>query len=125
MFCQPSSALSETPAQTWQPGGLIFELNGLPKRDLEKLKQEAERLGKAPFAFAIYMDRHKQERTRGATIAFIRRRSLRGSGITQLLMHLADLVLITVPVDASFITAIGRGYHNAGKIQGQTRERTR
>ena len=28
-------------------GRLIFELGGLPERELEKLKQEAERLGKA------------------------------------------------------------------------------
>merc|ERR1712160_219659 len=45
-------------------GRLIFELGGLPERELEKLKQEAERLGKASFAFAFYMDRQKEERER-------------------------------------------------------------
>ena len=37
-------------------GRLIFELGGLPERELEKLKQEAERLGKGSFAFAFYME---------------------------------------------------------------------
>ena len=50
-------------------GRLIFELGGLPERELEKLKQEAERLGKGSFAFAFYMDRQKEERERGVTIA--------------------------------------------------------
>ena len=50
-------------------GRLIFELGGLPERELEKLKAEAERLGKGSFAFAFYMDRQKEERERGVTIA--------------------------------------------------------
>merc|ERR1739838_1199260 len=50
-------------------GRLIFELGGLPERELEKLKQEAERLGKGSFAFAFYMDRQKEERERGVTIS--------------------------------------------------------
>merc|ERR1740115_353638 len=37
--------------------------------ELEKLKQEAERLGKGSFAFAFYMDRQKEERERGVTIS--------------------------------------------------------
>ena len=40
-------------------GRLIFELGGLPERELEKLKAEAERLGKGSFAFAFYMDRQR------------------------------------------------------------------
>merc|ERR1739838_387994 len=50
-------------------GRLIFELGGLPERELEKLRQEAERLGKGSFAFAFYMDRQKEERERGVTTA--------------------------------------------------------
>ena len=50
-------------------GRLIFELGGLPERELEKLKAEAERLGKGSFAFAFYMDRQKEERERGVTIS--------------------------------------------------------
>merc|ERR1719454_1983738 len=50
-------------------GRLLFELGGLPERELEKLKQEAERLGKGSFAFAFFMDRQKEERERGVTIS--------------------------------------------------------
>ena len=61
------TALSRHP-QLWKStttGRLIFELGGLPERELEKLKQEAERLGKGSFAFAFYMDRQKEERQSG------------------------------------------------------------
>ena len=36
---------------------------------MEKLKAEADRLGKSSFAFAFYMDRQKEERERGVTIS--------------------------------------------------------
>jgi elongation factor 1-alpha len=42
---------------------------GIPERELEKLKEEAANLGKSSFAFAFYMDRQKEERERGVTIA--------------------------------------------------------
>eukprot|EP00439_Symbiodinium_sp_Y106_P011155 s11925_g1.t1 len=48
-------------------GRLIFELGGLPERELEKL--QAERLGKGSFALASFMDRQKEERERGVTIS--------------------------------------------------------
>ena len=44
-------------------------LPGIPERELEKLKEEAANLGKSSFAFAFYMDRQKEERERGVTIA--------------------------------------------------------
>jgi elongation factor 1-alpha len=50
-------------------GRLIYELGGLPEREMEKLRAEAEALGKSSFAFAFYMDRQKEERERGVTIA--------------------------------------------------------
>lgn len=50
-------------------GRLLFELGGIPERELEKLKEEAAALGKSSFAFAFYMDRQKEERERGVTIA--------------------------------------------------------
>lgn len=50
-------------------GRLIFELGGIPERELEKLKEEANRLGKSSFAFAFYMDTQKEERARGVTIS--------------------------------------------------------
>ena len=59
-----------------------FELGGLPERELEKLKQEAERLGKGSFAFAFYMDRQKEERERGVTISCTTKESAgRASGV--------------------------------------------
>lgn len=51
------------------PCRLLFELGGIPERELEKLKDEAAALGKSSFAFAFYMDRQKEERERGVTIA--------------------------------------------------------
>jgi elongation factor 1-alpha len=50
-------------------GRLIFELGGIPEREVEKLKAEAERLGKSSFYFAFYMDTQKEERERGVTIS--------------------------------------------------------
>ena len=50
-------------------GHLLFELGGIGAREMEKLKQEAEELGKGSFAFAFYMDRNKEERERGVTIS--------------------------------------------------------
>merc|ERR1712070_1303482 len=121
-------------------GRLIFELGGIPERELEKLKQEAERLGKSSFAFAFYMDRQKEERERGVTIActtkefstekwhytiidapghrdFIKNMITRASQ--------ADCALIMVPADGNFTTAIAKGNHKAGEIQGQTRQHAR
>eukprot|EP01026_Neomeris_dumetosa_P044070 TRINITY_DN37031_c2_g1_i1.p3 TRINITY_DN37031_c2_g1~~TRINITY_DN37031_c2_g1_i1.p3 ORF type:complete len:111 (+),score=11.12 TRINITY_DN37031_c2_g1_i1:90-422(+) len=51
-------------------GRLIFDLGGVSEREMQKLKEEAERLGKASFAFAFYMDTQKEERERGVTIAY-------------------------------------------------------
>lgn len=50
-------------------GRLIWELGGIPDREMEKLRTEAETIGKSSFAFAFYMDRQKEERARGVTIA--------------------------------------------------------
>merc|ERR1712100_825330 len=44
---------------------LIFDLGGVSEREMQKLKDEAERLGKSSFAFAFYMDTQKEERERG------------------------------------------------------------
>jgi len=121
-------------------GRLIFELGGIPERELEKLKAEAEALGKQSFAFAFYMDRQKEERERGVTISctckefytdkwhytiidapghrdFIKNMI---SGAAQ-----ADVALLTVPADGNFTTAIQKGDHKAGEVQGQTRQHAR
>ena len=50
-------------------GHLIFALGGINEREMEKLRKEADAVGKSSFAFAFYMDRQKDERERGVTIA--------------------------------------------------------
>ncbi len=49
-------------------GRLLFDSKSLPEQELRKLREEAERLGKATFEFAFAMDRLKEERERGVTI---------------------------------------------------------
>merc|ERR1711959_545809 len=106
----------------------------------EKLKEEAERLGKASFAFAFYMDRQKEERERGVTISCTTKEFFTAkwhytiidapghrdfiknmiSGAAQ-----ADVALLMVPADGNFTTAIQKGNHKAGEVQGQTRQHAR
>ena len=43
-------------------GRLIFDLGGINEREMKKLQDEADRLGKSSFAFAFYMDRQKEEK---------------------------------------------------------------
>ena len=38
-------------------GHLIFKLGGISDREMQKLQQEADNLGKSSFAFAYYMDK--------------------------------------------------------------------
>jgi len=61
-------------------------LGGIGERELQKLKDEAEKLGKSSFAFAFYMDRQKDERERGVTIAAPPRNSTQKPSTTPLLM---------------------------------------
>jgi elongation factor 1-alpha len=49
-------------------GHLMYASGKLPQQELEKLKQEAIKHGKAGFEFAYYMDKFKEERERGVTI---------------------------------------------------------
>jgi len=121
-------------------GRLIFELGGIGEREVEKLKAEADRLGKSSFAFAFFMDRQKEERERGVTISCTTKEFFTSkwhytiidapghrdfiknmiSGAAQ-----ADVALLMVPADGNFITAIQKGNHKAGEIQGQTRQHAR
>merc|ERR1712054_396068 len=46
-------------------GRLLFELGGIPQREMDKLKEEAEKIGKGSFAFAFYMDTQKGDHKAG------------------------------------------------------------
>merc|ERR1712230_212565 len=121
-------------------GRLIFELGGIPEREIEKLRAEADALGKSSFAFAFYMDRQKEERERGVTISCTtkefftdkwRYTIIDAPGHRDFIKNMisgaaqADVALLMVPADGNFTTAIQKGDAKAGEIQGQTRQHAR
>jgi len=121
-------------------GRLLFELGGIPEREMEKLKQEADALGKSSFAFAFYMDRQKEERARGVTISCTTKEFftdkwhytiIDAPGHRDFIKNMisgaaqADVGLLMVPADGNFTTAIQKGDHKAGEIQGPTRQHAR
>ena len=122
-------------------GHLIFKLGGISAREMEKLQKEADEQNKSSFAFAFYMDKGKEERERGVTIQCTTKEFFTGdyhytivdapghrdyvknmiSGAGQ-----ADVGLLLVPAEAGgFETAIARGDHKTGEVQGQTRQHAR
>ena len=121
-------------------GRLLFELGGIPERELEKLKAEADALGKSSFAFAFYMDRQKEERERGVTISCTTKEFftdkwhytiIDAPGHRDFIKNMisgaaqADVALLMVPADGNFTVAIQKGNHKAGEVQGQTRQHAR
>jgi len=121
-------------------GRLIFELGGISERDMEKLREEAKVLGKESFAFAFFLDRTKEERARGVTIACTTKEFYTTSyhytivdapGHRDFIKNMisgasqADCALLMVPADGNFTAAIARGNHKAGEVQGQTRQHAR
>jgi len=118
-------------------GRLIFELGGIPEREMAKLREEADRLGKGSFAFAFYMDRQKEERERGVTISCTTKEFftetkhytvIDAPGHRSFIKNMitgasqADVALIMIPADGNFTTAIARGNPKTGEITGQTRQ---
>merc|ERR1711906_103741 len=116
------------------------ELGGIPEREIEKLKAEADALGKSSFAFAFYMDRQKEERERGVTISCTTKEFFTDNwhgtiidapGHRDFIKNMisgaaqADVALLMVPSDGNFTTAIQKGNHKAGEVQGQTRQHAR
>merc|ERR1712144_18088 len=121
-------------------GRLLFELGGIPEREMQKLKEEAERLGKGSFAFAFYMDTQKDERERGVTIKCTTKEFftqkyhysvIDAPGHRDFIKNMisgaaqADVAVLMVPADGNFVTAIQKGDHKAGQVQGQTRQHAR
>jgi elongation factor 1-alpha len=121
-------------------GHLLFELGGISEREVTKLKEEADKLGKGSFAFAFYMDRQKEERERGVTISVTTKEFftekwhytiIDAPGHRDFIKNMitgasqADVAMIMVPCDGNFTTAIAKGNHKAGEIQGQTRQHSR
>jgi len=49
-------------------GRLLYDSGMVPEQELQKLKEEAQKHGKAGFEFAFVMDKFKEERERGVTI---------------------------------------------------------
>ncbi|MDD5022935.1 MAG: translation elongation factor EF-1 subunit alpha [Candidatus ainarchaeum sp.] len=49
-------------------GRVLYETGAIPEQTMKKLKEEAEKIGKATFEFAFVMDTIKEERERGVTI---------------------------------------------------------
>ena len=49
-------------------GRVLYETGAISEQTLNKLKEEAAKVGKATFEFAFVMDRLKEERERGVTI---------------------------------------------------------
>jgi elongation factor 1-alpha len=126
--------------KTTTTGRLIFELGGIPEREMQKLKDEAKVLGKESFAFAFYMDKSKEERARGVTIACTTKEFYTTSyhytivdapGHRDFIKNMisgasqADVALLMVPSDGNFTAAIARGNHKLGEVQGQTRQHAR
>jgi len=121
-------------------GRLIFELGGISEREMEKLREEARVLGKESFAFAFYMDRQKDERARGVTIACTTKEFFTAKyhytiidapGHRDFIKNMitgasqADCAVLMVPSDGNFAASIAKGNHKAGEVQGQTRQHAR
>ena len=122
-------------------GHLLFKLGGISQREMQKLQAEADAQGKGSFAFAYYMDNQKEERERGVTIACNTKEFYTDNyhytivdapGHRDYVKNMisgagqADAAILLVPAEkGGFETAIAKGNHATGEVQGQTRQHAR
>jgi elongation factor 1-alpha len=119
-------------------GRLLFDLGGINEREMKKLQEEADRLGKSSFAFAFYMDNQKAERERGITIACNTKEFytdnyhytiIDAPGHRDFLKNFlggssqADVALLLVPADSGFISSVQK--KTDSDVPGQTRQHAR
>ena len=114
-------------------GRLLCEVGGIPERELDKLKQEAEHLEKSSFAHIFYMDRQKEGWERGGDIACTTK---------EFFTDKWHYVIIGAPgnrysikstiaggsqadVGDTMVSAGGKFNHKAEEIQRQTRKHSR
>jgi len=121
-------------------GRLLTLLGGVSERELEKLKAEAAALGKESFLYAFVMDKQKDERARGITIACTSKEFftpnyhytiIDAPGHRDFVKNMlggasqADVAVLMVPAEGGFTTAIAAGDHASKEVQGQTRQHAR
>lgn len=121
-------------------GHLIYKLGGIPPREMEKLQKAADEANKSSFVFAFYMDNQKEERARGITINCATKEFytpknhytiIDAPGHRDFIKNMikgssqADVGLLVVPADNSFVKTISKGDKATNEVKGQTREHAR
>jgi elongation factor 1-alpha len=120
---------------------LIFKCGGIPEREMAKLQEKAEEMGKASFGFAYFLDTCKEERERGVTIQCNTKEFFTekyhytivdAPGHKDYIKNMitgsatADVGLLLVPAEkGGFEAAIAKADAKLGVEEGQTRQHAR